>query len=190
MSYEISYRRQAFVLPTGATGHYDDLFFLLEETGSNNCYDPDSKRRARNWCCTAAGAKWECLAEVTRMAAACCGGSLVLYGRRGTAPEQYIRAWRKAMAAGVPLAEAPRQGFCLQLFTRIPDMDKAKSQYALDHLTDQTWVPPHRDSDPFNGQGYTEWRFDARKPDQVKLWLETRPSGRGFHSVEVYGPTR
>ena len=189
MSYEISYRRQAFVLPTHVTGHYDDLFFLLEEHGSNNCYELDNRRRSRSWCCTATGAKWQCLAEVTSVAAACCGGSLCLYGQRGTSPENYIRAWRRALAAALPFMDANCHGFHLQLFTRIFDADIGESRkYAAERLDTQTLIAPRRDSDPFNNREFTEWRFDANVPEQVKLWLETKTSGGGFHSVEVYGP--
>lgn len=191
MSYEISYQRQAFVLPAAQAGHHDDLFFLAEEAGSNNCYERSSRRRSRSWCCMAAGAMWECLSEITHCAAACCGGSLCLHGRRGTSPEQYIRAWRKALAAAMPLADASSHGFHLQLFTRIPDADAQdgrKRAFAL--LGGQTSIAPQRGTDPFNNQEYTEWRFTATVPEQVKLWLDTRSGGRGFRSVDVHGPSR
>jgi hypothetical protein len=191
MSYDISYRRQAFRLPSTQAGHYDDVVFLVEEAGSNNCIELNSRRRARSWECLAAGSSWECLAEATRCAAACCGGSLCLYGHRDTSPETYIRAWRKAIAAAVAFSDAPRHGFHLTLFTRIPDTEaKDARKYAFEQLTSQTSIAPHRGTDAYRGGDYTEWRFDVTVPEQVKLWLETRPSGRGFKSVETYGPGR
>jgi len=187
MSYDISYRRQAFRMTAAQAGHYDDLVFLIEEAGSSNCWELCSRRRARSWMCLAAGALWECLAEVTRSAAACCGGSLVLYGRRRTAPEAYIRAWRRAAANAAPIEEAGRLGFRIALFTRISEQDAVDGRkYAFDKLTSQSLVVPGRHTDP-QGKTSMEWRFDILVPEQVKLWLETRNTGR---SVEADGPDR
>ena len=192
MSYEISYRQRAFVIPMARTGgHYDDVFFLVEEVGSNNCIELDSRRRVRNWVCLAAGGRSDCLAEITRCAASCCGGSLQFYGRRDTSPESYIRAWRKALAAALPFDEAPRNGFYLQLFTRISDTDAQEARrYAFKQASAQTLVAPKRGKDRFTDADYTEWRFNAAVPEQVKLWLETRTGGRGFFSVDAAGPDR
>ena len=191
MSYEISYRRQAFRMPAAHAVHHDDILFLVEEAGSNNCYEIDNRRRSRSWDCLAAGSGYECLAEITCCAAACCGGSLILCGRRHTTPEAYIRAWRRTIAAAVPFEEARRVGFHLRLFTRISDADaKADRKYAFDRLNGQTAIAPQRGKDEFSGAEYTEWRFDATFPEQVKLWLETRSGGRGFHSVDASGPRR
>lgn len=189
MSYEISYRRQAFSMPAAQAGHYDDLVFLVEERGSNNCWEIGNRRRARSWDCVAVGAQWECLTDVTQMAAACCGGSLCLYGRRGTTPEAYIRAWRQTIAAVVPFQDAPRLGFYLQLFTRITDLDaQADRKHAMEQLQAQTTLTARRGRDEFNDREYAEWRFSAQVPEQVKLWLETRARGRGWHSVDADGP--
>jgi hypothetical protein len=191
MSYEISYRRQAFMLTAARAQHYDDLFFLVEERGSNNCWEIGNRRRARSWDCMAAGAKWECLTDVTSIAAACCGGSLCLYGCRGTTPETYIRAWRKTIAAVSPFEDAPRLGFRLQLFTRISDADaRDDRKRAFEQLQGQTVIPARRDKDEFSGADYTEWRFNAEMPEQVKLWLETKARGRGYLSVDADGPHR
>lgn len=95
------------------------------------------------------------------------------------------------MADPLPFTEAPRLSFHLQLFTRIPDADARDSRkYASEQLSGQTLVPPRRDRDEFNGIEYTEWRFNAAVPEQVKLWLETKPNGRGYHSVDASGPNR
>lgn len=189
MSYEISYRRQAFVMPATRAGHYEDLLFLLEECGSNNCWEIDNHRRARSWCCAAAGVEYECLAEITRVAADCCGGSLVLCGRRPTTPEAYIRAWRKEIAGAAPIQDAPRMGFSLGLFTRISDAEaETDRKYAFEQLRRQSAITPRGDTNSLSGRPYTEWRFDLRLPEQVKLWGETRTGGRGWHSVDVNGP--
>ncbi len=188
MSYEISYRRVAFRLTAEQAGHFDDVFFLVEEAGSNNCYEAGSRRRSRRWECLAAGAKWECLAEVTYCAAACCSGSLCLHGRLDTTPEMYIRAWRKALAGAVLLAEAPSHGFHLQLFTRISSVDAQDGRrraFAL--LAEQTMVAGRR-SPPGADIESWEWRFDSGMAAQVKLWLDTKANGRGYHGVETYGP--
>ena len=189
MSYEISYRRQAFVMSAAQAGHYDDLLFLVEETGSNNCWEFDNRRRARSWGCLASGAAYECLAEATRLAAACCGGSLVLYGRRPTTPEAYIRAWRKTIAEAEPIQAAPRKGFSLGLFTRMTDLEaETERKYAFEQLGGQTAIKSRREQNTRSGQPVTEWRFDLHVPEQVKLWYETRTRGRGWYSVDVNGP--
>jgi len=91
----------------------------------------------------------------------------------------------------VPFADASLNGFHLQLFTRIPDATAQNDRkHAFDRFTGQTLVQPHRDTDSWSGAAFTEWRFDATVPEQVKLWLETKTSGRGFHSVDVSGPSR
>lgn len=191
MSYEISYRRQALRMPAAQAGHYDDVVFLLEEMGSNNCWEIGNRRRARSWACVAAGAEYECLAAVTERAAACCGGSLVLYGRRRTKPEQYIRAWRKTIAEAVSFEQAGREGFHLALFTRISQAEAVDGRkYAFDQLSRQTLVTPGQHADPITDNTAMEWRFDPAVPEQVKLWLDTRRSGRGWHSVDADGPSR
>jgi hypothetical protein len=189
MSYEISYRRQVFRIPAAQCGHYDDILFLVEEAGSNNCWEIGNRRRARSWQCTAAGAEWECLAEVTRIAAACCGGSLVLYGRRRSSPEEYIRAWRRAIAGAGPFVEASSFGFGLRLFTRMTESEAANGRkYAFDCLSQQALVS--RTQCERDGIEGWEWRFDAGVPEQVKLWRETRAGGPAWRSVDVWGPRR
>jgi hypothetical protein len=186
VSYEISYRRQALRMQGVRAGQREDLLFLLEEQGSNNCWEIGNRRRARSWECVAAGAEYECMGAVTERASACCGGSLVLYGRRRITPEQYIRAWRKAVAVAVPLDDAGRMGFRLQLFTRMTEEEARNGRkYAFDLLSKQTLVAVGQYTDPYNGKTAMEWRFSASVPEQVKLWLETREGGRGWRSVEV-----
>ena len=189
MSYEISYRREALRLTSAQAGHYDDVFFLMEEVGSNNCWEIGNRRRARSWQCTVAGSKHDCLAEITRCAAACCGGGLVLYGRRRTEPESYIRAWRRALAEPIPMEEAGRAGFHLQLFTRMTREEAGEArQYAYQLLCGQTRVKQGECLNPGTDNPSMEWRFNVSAPDEVKLWLDTRKTGRGWHSVEVCGP--
>jgi hypothetical protein len=191
MSYDISYRRQAFVMKAAQAGNYDDICFLIEGAGSNNVVELHSRRRARSWFCLATGSNWECLAEVTRCASSCCGGSLILYGRRNTEPETYIRAWRNALKTALPFEEAHHRGFSLHLFTRLTQEEATNGRkYAFDLLSKQTLVTVGQHTDPFNGKIAMEWRFNAAVPEQVKLWTETRASGRGFKSVDADGPHR
>ena len=191
MSYEISYRRQAFRMQAAQAGHYDDVVFLVEEMGSNNCWELGNRRRARSWACVAAGAEYECMAAVTERAAACCGGCLVLYGRRRTQPEQYIRAWRTVIEKALPFEQARREGFHLTLFTRISEAGAVDGRkYAFDRLSTQTLVAPVQHTDPSTDSTSMEWRFDPAVPEQVKLWHETRAAGRGWHSVDADGPDR
>ena len=187
MSYEISYRRRAFRMSAAEAGHYEEILFLVEEAGSNNCWELGNRRRARDWGCAAVGSAWECLAHITRTAAACCGGMLALYGRRRTSPEGYIRAWRRAIAAAEPFDRAPAEGFGLRLVTRITEAEAADGRRrAFDRLVGQTLVPPARRA--ANGAGSWEWQFNPAVPEQVKLWLETTGSDRAHRGVEVRGP--
>ena len=187
MSYEISYRRRAFRMSAAEAGHYEETLFLVEEAGSNNCWELGNRRRTRDWGCAAVGAEWQCLANITRTAAACCGGMLVLYGRRRTSPEGYIRAWRRAIATAEPFHEAPSAGFGLRLVTRVTEAEaKDGRKHAFDRLFGQTLVSPRRSA--ANGAGAWEWQFNQAAPEQVKLWLDTTDGYRAHRGVEVRGP--
>ncbi len=189
MSYEISYRRQAFILPAAYSGHYDDTAFLIEEAGSSNCYEMDSNRRSRAWGCLAAGPVYSCLAAVTRTASDCCSGCLVLNGRRGTTPEAYIKAWRKAIAEAAPLTRENLRGFNLELFIAISDREAENDRkYAFETLSKQSLVQARRKRDAYRDIELTEWRFDLWKPEEFQLWLENRPSNPGWKSVRATGP--
>ena len=181
MSYEISYRRQVFVMPAAEAGRWDDLLFMVEECGSNNCWEIGNRRRARDWYCLATGSESECMAEAARAAAACCGGSLTLSGRSRIRPEAYIRAWRKAVAEAEPARECARYGFSLGLTTRLRDGDSEREN-ARKLLDRQSDIRPQRSED-----GGTVWRFDIRNPEHVRLWMKTGSGARGA-DVEVSGP--
>jgi len=93
------------------------------------------------------------------------------------------------MAEAVPYEEARRIGFHLQLFTRISEPEAVDGRkYAFDQLNKQTLVAPGQYTDPYNDKKSMEWLFNADVPEQVKLWLETRTTGRGWHSVDAEGP--
>lgn len=187
MSYEISYRRRAFRMTAAEAAHYEETTFLVEEIGSNNCWELGNRRRARSWQCTAVGAEWECLGEVTRMAAACCGGGLVLYGRRRSTPEQYLRAWRKSLSEAIPLDQAPATGFHVHLFTRISETEANNGRrYAYDQLNAHPLV--NRTETETDDVKVWEWRFDTTEPEQVKLWRETRGTGHAHRCVDAWGP--
>ena len=185
MSYEISYRRRAFRMSAAEAGDYEELLFLVEEAGSNNCWELGNRRRARDWGCAAVGHQWQCLAQITRTAAACCGGMLALYGRRRSSPEGYIRAWRRAIREAEPFHQAPAAGFGLRLFARITEQEAGEGRkHAFDRLSGQTLVRPQRSV----RAGAWEWRFDAAVPEQVKLWLDATDTNRAHYGVEVRGP--
>jgi len=189
MSYEISYRRKAFVLPAARAGYWEDIHFLLEEAGSNNCYEFDSNRRARSWECRAAGAPYQCMQEVVTTAAACCGGSLVLGGRRGTTPEGYIRAWRTAVAEAETLNRENLRGYGIELYIAISDSEaEGDRRYAFETLSKLQEPAGQRRHNALRGTSVTEWRFDLWNPDHVRLWIDNRPGGRGWHSVRASGP--
>ena len=181
MSADISYRRRAFHMTPKQAGGEAAIVFLLEEAGSSNCYET-ATRRARDWYCQVAGQAWECMGEVTRSAANCCGGTFRMDGTPHTEPEAYIRAWRKAIGESLPLAEAGREGFMLSLFVRISDEQATSSRkYSFEDLQAQTLVQAH----PFGTAGGTEWIFCKSVPAEVRLWLKTREGLRGHQGVNV-----
>jgi len=186
MSYEISYRRQAFILPAARAGYYDDICFLIEETGSNNCYEIDNTRRIRDWGCLAAGPVHDCLGAVTRTAASCCSGCLSLNGRRDTTPESYIKEWRRALADAPELTRDNLRGFNLELYVVISAAETVGDRrYAFEALQAQTDVEPLDGHDPDTGR--TEWRFNLWDPEQVRLWLDVRLPNPGWKSVRATG---
>jgi len=189
MSYEISYRRKAFVLPGARANYWDDIYFLLEEAGSNNCYESGTNRRARSWECLTAGAQYHCLQAVVTTAAACCGGSLVLNGRKGTQPEAYIRAWRQAMESAAPVSPENLRGYRIELYIAFSDAEaRGDRRYAFETLGQQQLSAGQRRHNVLQGIEVTEWRFDLWNPAHVRLWIDNRPDGRGWHSVRASGP--
>jgi hypothetical protein len=187
MSYEISYRRRAFRMTAARAGHCKELLFLLEEGGSSNCWELGNRRRARDWHCATVGPAWQCLAHITRTAAACCGGMLVLHRRRPTTPEAYIRAWRRTVEKAESLENAPPAGFEVRLLTRITHAEAADGRkHTFERLLGQSLVEPARSAAA--GDGTWEWRFDPVDPEQVGLWLETTGAERAHCGVQIRGP--
>ena len=96
MSTHIVDKIEAVRLSQEATGHYEDIFLVMELGGDNNVRDMRG-RRARDWGMTCIGPEWQVIGDCCRFAAGCSGGMTKLRGRQ-TKPEAYIRAYRKALA--------------------------------------------------------------------------------------------
>lgn len=224
MSYNISYRREVRWVPH-PDPFYGRLYFFLEESGDNNVTEstgrsPAHERRARDWSCLYAGEEHACFEAVTLRAAACCGGSLKFSGtHRYATPEGYIRSWRLALKAALPLLKQPpiepgrpyredneqdmkdwsdhhrwqKLWFTVTPFTKIWDheRDDRGVQYRLGLLEKQTLVPPTRDKCQYSDREFTLWTWDVRNPEHLRLWLSTRSSQRhGWDFCDVTGPRR
>lgn len=111
MGSTISIARKVVVIPAK---HWagESILAGFELTAESNCFvasGPHSGANARSWhCVKLAGQEYNLVAEVVKRASACCGGMLYMRGHRDTQPEQYIKAWRKAIAEKQTMEECRR----------------------------------------------------------------------------------
>lgn len=150
-------------------------------------------KRARNWCARAVGAEWEVIGEAARMSASCAGGMLRLTRHSNTTPEQFIRAYRRALASVLTLQEARDLGLRLTLRLRYPtapskDTDAGEvGRYDYDRaeLRAAGRVPT---GEVHYGTPTEVFAFDLANPADVALWLmHTRSPA--WYSADVDGPT-
>ena len=112
MSTHIVDRIEAIRFPKEAINHYEDIYVVVELGGDNNLRRSSDNRRAPLGR-TCIGSEWELIGKCCKFAAACSGGMTKLHGRV-TKPENYIRAYRKALAnAAVGVAGAAERGLYL-----------------------------------------------------------------------------
>lgn len=97
MSTRIVDEVKAFVIPA-KTKFDNQIFVVAERGGDSNCFDL-SGARSSWWSITAIGSKVFCLEAACDRCGACVGGNMVLARHKRTEPEDYIRAWRKAIDA-------------------------------------------------------------------------------------------
>jgi hypothetical protein len=97
MSTRIVDEVKAFVIPA-KTSFDNHIFVVAERGGDNNCFDLTGARSSR-WTIMAIGDKELCLEAACDRCGACVGGGMVLARHKRTKPEDYVRAWRKAIDA-------------------------------------------------------------------------------------------
>lgn len=102
MSYEIIYHKVGLKLPKEATGHTEDLYAIVVQMGSNNCYEINPRggcgRRSRSWSAMAFGTRDQVMKQVIYFASYCEGGSLKMrHGRGGLTMESFITGMRHTL---------------------------------------------------------------------------------------------
>lgn len=103
MSYEIIYHKVGLKFPKEATGHSEDLYAIVVQIGSNNCYEIGNGpggcgRRARDWSALAFGTRDQVMKQVIYFASYCEGGSVKMRNGRGnTTMESFITAMRNTL---------------------------------------------------------------------------------------------
>lgn len=93
MSSTIIYHMVGMVLPTGMTGHSEELVLIAAQMGCSRTYESGggNARRARDWDALHFGTADEVIADVIRLAGAFEGGIIKIDHARGdVTPEFYI----------------------------------------------------------------------------------------------------
>jgi len=182
MSTHIVDKIEAVRLSQEATGHYEDIFLVMELGGDNNVRDMRG-RRARDWGMTCIGPEWQVIGDCCRFAAGCSGGMTKLRGRQ-TKPEAYIRAYRKALAnAADGLQGAASRNIHVTARIRFARNDK-NAAYHLAEAVKGGKTP--REVTRFD-ETMDVVDFDLNNPADLKLWLSCR-HGSGWNNAEVCGP--
>lgn len=103
MSYEIIYHKVGLKFPKEATGHSEDLYAIVVQIGSNNCYETGNGpggcgRRAREWSALAFGTRSQVLKQVIHFASYCEGGSVTMrHGKGNVTMESFITGMRSTL---------------------------------------------------------------------------------------------
>lgn len=103
MSYEITYHKVGLKFPKEATGHTEDLYAIVVQMGSNNCYEFGNGpggcgRRARDWSALAFGTRDQVIKQVIYFASYCEGGTVKMRNGRGnTTMESFITSMRNTL---------------------------------------------------------------------------------------------
>lgn len=103
MSSEIIYHKVGLKFPKQATGHREDLYAIVVQMGSSNCYESGKGpggcgRRVRDWSALAFGTHDQVMKQVIYFASYCEGGSVTLRHRRGNVTmESFITGMRNTL---------------------------------------------------------------------------------------------
>lgn len=105
MSSTIIYHQLGVCFPKAYTGHSEDLFAILEQSGASNSYEigrgPNGcGRRTRDWSAAAFGTAEQVLLASIRSSGHCEGGMVKMRSASGyVTPEQYITKVRNLLKA-------------------------------------------------------------------------------------------
>jgi hypothetical protein len=145
MSTSIIYHRIGLCFPADMTGHGEDVFAIVGQVGSSNCYE-SSGRRARSWSALHFGTHAQVMRDVIDWAAAFEGGMVVMRTMSDrTLPEGYISSSRavlkKAKDHNMMHGAIPYKGQSLgcHFVTWVPDpaTGKPREQSIGTHETDR-----------------------------------------------------
>lgn len=145
MSSDIIYHQVAVRIPVAHTGLQEDLFVLMQQIGSSNCYEIGRNgrngRRARAWTAVSFGTGKQILSDGIQTAGHTEGGMLKMGSATDYAtPERYIRKVRSLLSDA--MSTDVRNGFRYQghpvrlsLAYREPEVDgrRSKTHYELNH---------------------------------------------------------
>lgn len=135
MSARIIDEIKAFALPATAFG--SPVYVVAERSGDNNTFNTITGKRSSRWCVMAIGDKCRCLEAACERSAGCVGGGQQLAKHKATEPEQYIRAWRKAIQAAAPVGPCSLIAFD---GTDLTQPEKCQAWYeAFCKSAGQTW---------------------------------------------------
>lgn len=95
MSSAIIYHKMALRLPASQYGFDQDRFLLIQQSGSSNCYECSSGRRARSWVVLHFGTVQQIIEREIVYAGDCAGAAVKnRVMTQSFTPEQYITAAR------------------------------------------------------------------------------------------------
>jgi hypothetical protein len=187
MSYRIVYDIVAVKMPAS---HFDEPIILVAELGGdNNCYESHGNRRSRDWSARAVGSVHDVISYAAETSAACPGGSLQLHGRY-TEPENYIRAYRRALSRAMTLDEASKRGLSIAPIIRLnmssEDISEiGRRNYAREAL--QTAGKTHSIIKEY-GRTIELYTFDPTDAADMQLWADNIDRHIPWRNAKVSGP--
>jgi len=177
MSTHIIDQVAAVKFPKERTGHYDHLYLIATEGGSNNCFNSQTGKRARAWSPMQAGQHYKCLARACEWAADFCGGCARM---NRLSPEGFIRHCRQTLDTA-PDYDSPNRAITLErIAITFNAEEKVAHKFYYERLLEKRGQPEQRDQGylrgdleafPFNYQDSRDMAcFIEHLPYQSPLW--------------------
>lgn len=143
MSSTIVYHQLAVRFPRAFIGLGEDLYAILAQAGSSNCYD-HTGRRSRSWQAIALGTASAVMRQSIDTAGSCEGGMLkVRHARGDVKPEQFITTARNLLKRAADITLGPvrfKEGYVTTWFTVPDDASGAPGAARKVYLTEQPSV--------------------------------------------------
>jgi hypothetical protein len=185
MSTHIIDRIEAVKFSKEYTGHYEDLFIVVELGGDNNLRRSSDNKRARDWSASCIGPAWSVIGQCCREIASYCEGGMTKLKGRQTKPESLIRAYRKALDnAANGLEEMAARGIHLTGRVRWSETDKKEYAYGWEKAikAGKTVKQETRWSETVDVM-----MFDLTDHADLMLWFDCE-HGNGWNNCETHGP--